>query len=628
MYRPISDIESFSKRFSQNSTIVKILIIIAFGILTLRLLDLQVANYSLLANKSENNRTRELRLSGLRGAILDRNDRVLVENIPSFELSIIPADSGDINHTLSILSQVITINEEDLLNKNRLHNNHKPLVIAENLSRDQVAFIVENQYDLPGVNVSVKPIRHYREGKFASHLLGYLGLIQDKQLQADNNINYSVNDLVGIFGAEKSFETLLRGKKGLKRVEVNATGRVVNTLGKIEPEVGNNISLTIDYETQKAAEEAFDSGGYIGAAVALDPNNGDLLAYISRPAFDPNIFSYGISKKTWNDLISNRFHPMHNRPISSQYPPGSTIKPILGLAALEANLISPKDKIFCKGHFKYGRKYFRCWKRSGHGYVNLHQAIVESCDVFFYTIGIKLGVNRIAEFASLFGLGKAVPFALSGSRAGLMPTMDWKYKALKEKWIAGETIPVSIGQGYMLTTPIQLAVATSIIANGGEIIKPRIIKKINGLYQDQHEKSNLNNKEVKLDKLISLESTSKLGSLENFAIIRNAMRGTAHDKRGTGGRVRLNNRAYQYGVKTGTSQVIRTRKDVNPDDVQFIHKDHSLFIAFAPFDDPKIAVAVIAEHAGNGGGAAADISRQIIDRYLRDFKATQHASTD
>lgn len=570
-------------------------IVMALGcaVITMRLWHLQVIQYATLASKAENNRIRELSIDGLRGKILDRNGVTLVDNRPSFQLSLIPEDIDDPRQALDYLSSKIEIDQQAAIKEIESVKPFQPVALKRDLSREDVAFVEERRINLPGVFLEIKPIRNYLFGELGAHALGYLGAISESQLLSREFAKFSRNDFIGQAGVEKLYENGLRGSKGMKRLEVDAAGREMNHLEDISPKSGSNLYLTLDYDAQLAAEKSFE--GHMGAAVALDPSTGEILAYISKPAYDPNKFAYGVNPADWKALTDDEWHPLQNRVIQGQYPPGSTFKIIMALGALEEGVINTSTTVFCPGYFNFGNRAYRCWKKEGHGHMNVHTALVQSCDVFFYTMGMKLGINRIASYANMFGLGAKTNLGFTGEKAGLIPTTQWKERARKEKWMLGETVSCAIGQGYVLTTPLQLARMIAAVANGGSLVRPTIVKT-----------GDAGPKEAERAPI----------SPQNMDTVRQALRGVVAEPHGTAWA--LKDGPFEYAGKTGTAQVIRMKQGevVKTRDQELRYKDHAWFVAFAPFDDPKIAVAVISEHGGHGGEAAAPIAKAIMDAYL------------
>ncbi len=599
MPSPKTEWEQFIAKRTANIAYFSALLGIIMMVLLLRIWYLQIIEHSYLLSRAENNRVREVYLDGHRGLILDRNGLVLVTNRPAFELSMIPEDMNEPKNTLEFLQKSVEFNMNDVLKSIKNVATFKKVVIKSDISRDEVAFVEENRLELPGVSLQIVSTRNYNYGNFASHLLGYLGPITAKQLARVIKKQHSRNDFVGQTGVERAFEKSLKGRKGLRVLEVDAAGRVIKVLKRISPIGGTNIQLTIDYETQKMAEESLK--GKAGAIVAMDPNNGDVLAFASSPSFDPNIFSNGISAKNWSRLLKSGFHPLQNRVTQGQYPPGSTHKIVTAIAGLEEGVFDKNTLVNCPGYFKLGRKTFRCWKGVGHGSMDMKSALIQSCDVYFYTLGLKLGVDRIAKYARMVGFGSSSNFKVGTERKGLVPTIEWKEKVRKKPWVLGETVVNSIGQGYNLVTPIQQVRMVAAVANGGKMVEPKIIIKDVDLNNEKGEREHN-----------SLLPFSK----ESMQFISESLRGVVEAPRGTAWRI--NKGSFGYAGKTGTAQVVR-KKDIEPEnieDIKYKYRDHAWFVGYGPIENSEISVAVVVEHAGHGGTVAAPIAKKVMDAYL------------
>lgn len=594
MLKPRSESEFFFRRLRGKVAIFAMITTLGCAIIAMRLWHLQVMQYTTLSTKSESNRIREFTLEGLRGKIQERNGVTLVDNRPAFYLSAVPEDMEAPEKEIEFLASNMDIDVKAALNGIKSVKAFQAVTLKRDLSRNEVAFVEEHRIDLPGVFLEIKPVRSYVHGELASHFLGYLGAISESQLLRPEFSMFSRSDFIGQSGAEKRFENTLRGAKGLKRVEVDAAGREISHVGEVPPKTGGDLRLTLDFDAQTAAERAFE--GKMGAAIALDPQTGETLAFVSKPSFDPNNFAYGINAAEWKRLVEGEFHPLQNRAIQGQYPPGSTYKVVMAAAALQEGVITPSTTVFCPGHLTFGNKTYRCWKKEGHGTMNVHTALVQSCDVFFYTVGLKLGINKAAAYVKGFGLGEKSGIDPATEKEGLIPTTDWKERARKEKWILGETVSCSIGQGFVLVTPIQMARMIAAVANGGKLVTPRIVQ------------GEIPRGDEKIRKVPV--------SAQNLEIVRTALRGVVYEPHGTAWSLR--NGPFEYAGKTGTAQVLKMKQGdfIKSENLEFKYRDHGWFIAFAPFDNPKIAVAVIAEHAGHGGEAAAPIAKAIIDAYL------------
>ena len=462
---------------------------------------------------------------------------------------------------------------------------------------------------LPGIKIKVEPLRNYVYKHLMSHVIGYLGEISKSKLGSSKNPFYSQGDFVGKNGLENVLESTLRGKKGYKEVEADVSGRELKTLRKFPSENGNNLILTLDVRVQEELEKAMIStpeNVMNGSVVVMKVQTGEVLAIASKPSFDPNEFAAGITPENWKKLINDEMHPLQNRSIHSQYPPGSTYKIAVAYAALEEGMIDPETTINCPGHFKLGRGRYRCWKKNGHGDVNIHDALVQSCDVFFYTVGHRMGIDTLARYAKIFGFGFPTGLGLSREKSGLVPSTQWKLKNRKQPWLLGETISASIGQGYNLVTPMQQANMIAAVANGGMLLKPYLVKRI-------EEPGGKTIKEY------FPEIKGKIAdSSESLEIIRKALRDVVNGPRGTGKKSRLKD--VVVSGKTGTVQVVRmkAKKEMEQDnEIPYKYRDHAWFVAFAPYEKPEIAVAVLVEHGGHGGATAAPIAKNIFKKYFQ-----------
>ena len=586
-----------------------ILVIFVFICLSMRIWYLQILKWQYLTGLSENNRVRMVSLPAYRGTIKDRNGETLVSIRPSFNLYITPEDAGDSGSSLDLLAKKIKFKRGKLKKSIGREKSFKDILIKADISREEVAFIEENNMRLPGIKIKAEPLRNYVYKDLMSHTLGYLGEISKSKLKNTNNLFYSQGDFVGKNGLENIFESTLRGKKGHKEVEVDVSGRELKTIRRLPSESGNNLILTLDVKVQAELEKAMTSTPekiVNGSAVVIKVQTGEILAIASKPTFDPNEFAEGITSGSWRKLINDEMHPLQNRSIHSQYPPGSTYKIAVAYAALEEGVIDPETTIYCPGHFKLGRGRYRCWKKSGHGAVNLHDALVQSCDVYFYTLGHRMGIDTLARYAKKFGFGTPAGIGLSREKSGLVPSTQWKLKNRKKAWLLGETISASIGQGYNLVTPLQQANMMAAVANGGMLLKPYIVKRI-------EEPGGTTIKEF------FPEIRGKIaGSSENLEVIRKALRDVVNGVRGTGKRSRLKN--IIVSGKTGTVQVVRMKSNEElekEDEVPYKYRDHAWFVAFAPYEKPEIAVAVLVEHGGHGGTTAAPIAKKVFKKYFQ-----------
>jgi len=592
----------FRKRFKIAFAVVSIMM----SLLILRMWHLQVIRGDELRQRSENNSVRLRKIKPLRGLILDTNGQVLVDNQPSFDIIFVPTRTRNTDDVAWKLRNILAdrslslTSEIPSLGKKRWF---PPVKLDKNISVEKLAVIETHTSDLPGVTVEVVPIRKYLSGEMTAHIIGYTGEVSPEDLKKDADSGFSVGDITGKDGLEKYLDQYLKGKSGAEQVEVNVLGKEIKVVGKIEPVSGYNVVLTVDASLQRIAwEEMKDKAG---AVAVIDPRNGDVLAMVSTPSFDPNLFNGGISIDDWEELSTDPSHPLGNRAISGQYPPGSTYKLFVAAAALEEGLITPDTSFNCNGSLEFGNRKYRCWNKHGHGRVNLHRAIVESCDVYFYNLGKLVGVDKIAKYARAFGLGQITGIDLPREKSGLIPTSEWKLSRFKEAWQQGETLSIAIGQGFDLVTPIQLVNAYGALANGGTVYRPRIVKSIETA-------------DGRILKTFEPEPKSTLPlSKETMDILTRALWGVVNENGGTGHALRR--KEADVSGKTGTAQVVGMPDDKTGSKRKIISakfRDHALFVCFAPYKNPEIAIAVIAENAGHGGSAAAPIARKIIDTYF------------
>jgi penicillin-binding protein 2 len=592
--------------YRQRVTGVMICVLVAFAVLLLRLVYLQVVKgeeYHLL---SLNNRIRLQSIDPPRGLIYDRNGYVLVENRPSFDVSITLKDAGSVEETIKKVAKHLNVSHEELqlkLTTSKGISAYKPILMKQDIGRNALASMEVHKYDLPGIEVNVKLQRHYLNVQDAAHLIGYLSEISPDELARKKYPGRRRGDFIGKFGAEKAYENYLRGTRGGRQVEVNANGQVVRVLKTVAAKPGQNIYLTIDHALQKKAELLLR--GVAGAAVAMEPSTGRILALASSPSFDQNYFAVGMSHEQWDTLISNPFRPMENKAIQGEYPPGSTFKIITALAGLEEGVIDENTQVFCPGFYRFGNRTYRCWKRGGHGQVGIHKAITESCDVYFYKVGELLGVDRLAWYAKACGLGSPTGINLDKEAKGLIPTAAWKKRRTGVPWQEGETLSVAIGQGFNLATPLQMVGMTAAIANGGTRYKPIILEAVktpDGRILHQNEPQVIGKLPV---------------SRKTLEIVKNGLWAVVNSDQGTARGSHLED--IEISGKTGTSQVIgRKEDDTRPEEERPAHlRAHAWFVAYAPSENPLIAVAVLIEHGEHGSSAAAPVARELIKTYLR-----------
>ncbi|OGR12363.1 MAG: penicillin-binding protein 2 [Desulfobacterales bacterium RIFOXYA12_FULL_46_15] len=589
---------------------VSICIIFAFSVLFLRFTYLQIIKGEEFRLLSEKNAVRLTSIKAPRGLILDRDRKLLVDNRPSFNLKIMLEDAGNVKETVHKISQMIDIPFEELMKKISDAGQgafYKPVTLQDDISRDHLAIVEAHKFDLPGVFIDIEPTRHYIYKKIASHLLGYLGEVNNDELLSGKYPNVKSGDSIGRYGVEKSFEPYLQGKRGGRQIEVDANGRTIKVLKTVEPITGLDLKLTIDLDLQQTAEKMLEDKH--GAVVALDPNTGDVLVMASAPGFDQNDFVGGINSKKWKALMSDRGKPMTNKAIQGEYPPASTYKIITSIAALEEKEIDIHTTAFCPGFFRYGNRVYRCWNKNGHGNVSVIEAVTQSCDVFYYQAGDKVGVDTLAKYAMGCGLNKKTGVLLEDERKGLIPTSLWKKKRFNEAWHRGETLSIAIGQGYDLVTPMQMAVFIAAVGNGGTLYKPRIVSGIEG-------------SQGNLIKEIPVEVTGKLpAGKKTLEIIQKGLLGVVENDRGTAKRIRLKH--VKIAGKTGTAQVfsVKSGEKLKTEHLDFYLRDHAWFICYAPAENPVIAVSVLIEHGAHGSTAAAPIAGALIGQYINDPSA-------
>ncbi len=587
-----------------------ILILFLTGGLIVRLVYLQIIGHEDYATRAKDNRIKLAPIPPTRGIIYDRKGVVLAENLPSYSLELTLEQIKDLDDTLLRLQKLLNISDEEIAQYHKLRHRHKrfasvPLLM--HMSDEEVAkFAVVRPY-FPGVDIQARLVRHYPFKDVSSHVIGYVGRINEQELKNLPNNQYEGTHHIGKNGIEQSYEAILHGQVGYMEKETNAQGRTINILDRVDPTPGANLYLSLDIELQKIAYDAL--GDYNGAVVAIDVETGGVLVFASRPGFDPNPFVYGISHDAYQALQTSSDRPLFNRALRGQYPPGSTIKPFIGLAGLEYKAVNFNQTIYCPGHYQLpnSEHKYRDWKSWGHGTVNLKQAITQSCDVYFYDLALALGIDNIHAFLSQFGFGDKTNIDLNGEKPGLLPSQEWKQRKKNQPWYPGETLITGIGQGFTLVTPVQLATATAILAKRGKVISPFLVDRI-------IDRNSTRPKPDKKEEKITLK-------VQNTNDIIQAMINVVHGERGTAKRI-SHHKDYQIAGKTGTAQVftIKQEEKYNEEEIQRKLRDHALFIAFAPAKAAKIAVAVIVENGGHGGSVAAPIAEKVIERYLKDHK--------
>ncbi|MEW6416749.1 MAG: penicillin-binding protein 2 [Nitrospirota bacterium] len=572
---------------SDKIQIITYIVVMAFLLLVMRLWQLQILQGSEYRRLSEANRLRVITIPAPRGIIFDRNGIPLVKNSPYYNAAVIPNEFD--KSKVDLLSNVLNLSKDEILKKLN-ESGSSPLIpirLKEGLSFRDVAYIESRRSDFPGLIIEVEVSREYIYGDVASHLIGYLGKLTPAQSKDPAFRDVPPDAFIGQWGIEKILDESLRGSPGKRVIEVNALGREIRLLQVKPPVKGEDITLSLDINLHKEAERAF--GEKAGALVAIKPGTGEILGMLSKPSFDPNLFAKGISYEEWKALTHDKKNPMLNRALQSQYPPGSTFKIVTAIAALEEGVITPTTKVDCRGGITYGRWHFGCWRKHGHGVVSLHRAIVESCDTYFYEAGKRLGIDKIYDYATSLGLGRKTGIELVRERQGLIPNTNWKLENKKLPWFLGETFNTAIGQGYVAATPLQLAVMTSTIANGGDLYKPTLIKDA--------------------PPIILGKAKARPETLE---IIKKGLSGVVNEPSGTGWAAR--SQIMSIGGKTGTAQVVAIKRDSQSLPEKF--RDHAWFVAFAPVEQPEIALAVFVEHGGHGGGAAAPIAKRAIEGYM------------
>ena len=586
-------------------------VVIMFCLLLLllsRMVYLQITNQQYYSTLSDKNRVSIQPIPPTRGLIFDRNGVLLAQNLPSFTLEIIPEHVDDLDETLDILKQLISVSEDDLENFHSLRRKKRRfegIPLRFRLNDEEVAKVSVQQDNLPGVIINAQLSRHYPQGKLAAHAVGYVSRINEAELRKLDS-NYSATSHIGKVGVERTYESMLHGSVGVQHVETDARGRTLRVLDRNLPISGKNLYLNIDSKVQAIAEQSLTTNN--GALVAIDPRNGAVLAMVSMPTYDPNLFVHGISRQNYKELSTSAERPLFNRALRGQYPPGSTVKPIIGLAGLELKLLHNHDKINCPGWYmlKNDERRYRDWKKEGHSETDLLKAITESCDVYFYDLALTLGIDNISSYLSHFGLGEKTGIDLLGELPGLNPSRAWKRKSRNLPWFPGETLITGIGQGFMLTTPLQLANATAAISTLGQRFQPRMIYGIEDSQTHQVVKT-----EAKLLEAVPITDEA------NWHSMIKAMKNVVHSIYGTA-RSMNHNLKYKIAGKTGTAQVFGIAQDAEYKKEEIAKKlqDHALFVGFAPIENPRIAVALVVENGGGGGSVAAPIVRKVMDQYL------------
>ena len=611
------------ERFRHRLAVAGGFVLFCFALLFMRFTWLQIIQHEYYQTRAEDNRISLVPIVPNRGLIIDRKGEVLARNYSAYTLEITPSRARDLDKTIDGLAEVIDVQPKDRKRFKKLleeSKNFESLPIRTRLTDEEVAKFVANRYRFPGVDIKARLFRQYPGGAFASHILGYIGRANDKDIEKieerDQEANYRGTDHFGKTGLELRYEFDLHGITGFEKVEVDAGGRAVRTLARTAPIPGNNLTLTIDAELQRIAEQAF--GDRKGSLVAIEPSTGGLLAMVSVPNYDPNMFVDGIDTQNWRELNESPQKPMVNRALNGAYPPGSTFKPLMALAALTVGKRTPTQAISDPGGFTFGGHHFRDDKKGGHGMVDMYKSIVVSCDTYYYMLANDMGIDNISAFMGELGLGQRTGVDIDGESEGVLPSQEWKRKRFKkpeqQKWYAGETISIGIGQGYNSYTPIQLAQAFATIANNGVMFRPHLVKFITDTRTG--EKTLIEPKPLKT---LAVKQ-------EHIDVIKHAMVGVNKD--GTGARA-FAGAEYVSAGKTGTAQVFSYKGvEHKTETMQANLRDHALFVAFAPADKPTIALAVLVENGGFGAQAAAPIARQVLDYYLLGKKPKVPAPVD
>ena len=608
----LRNIQADLSRFRLRVLIIAIVVVVAFGLVAARLVYLQVFRHEDLAEQAESNRTAIVPIVPNRGLILDRNGVVLATNYSAYTLEITPSRVADLEQTIDALSKVVDIHPRDRRRFKKLQEESKSfesLPIRTRLTDEEVARFAAQRFHFPGVEIKARLFRNYPFGELASHVIGYIGRINQSEKEriqeSEDAANYRGTDYIGKLGVEQSYETQLHGITGVEEIETSAGGRAVRRLASTPATPGNTVVLSIDIKLQKLVEDLF--GERRGALVALDPKTGEVLAFVSKPTFDPNLFVDGIDQENWQELNESLDKPLLNRALRGTYPPGSTYKPFMALAALETGKRTPQQTIQDPGYFMFGNHRFRDDKEGGHGTVDMYKSIVQSCDTYYYVLANDMGVDLMHDELLKFGFGAFTGIDIQGEVRGLLPSTEWKRKAYKrpeqQKWYAGETISLGIGQGYNNFTMLQLALATGVIANDGIKMKPHLVKEVVDVVTRTSRETL---REIKAE---------AIADPKNIAVIRNALVGV--NTEGTGATA-FRGAGYVAAGKTGTAQVVAIKQNEKYNAARMAERlrDHALYMAFAPADKPKIALAMVVENAGFGGAMAAPIARRVFDYWL------------
>jgi penicillin-binding protein 2 len=601
--------------FQRRATVMLVFVFLLLAALVARMYQLQVVEHDIYTTLSDKNRVQVQSVPPPRGLVYDRNHILLAENRPVFSVTVVPERVGGMEATLEQLVGILDVSDEDMERfQRRLREPRRPfqeIPLRYDLTEDEIARLAVHRHELPGVEVEAELVRYYPHSELTAHALGFVGRINRDELQRIDPVNYAGTNYIGKSGVERFYEELLHGKVGYQNVETNARGRTLRVLERENPVPGEDLQLHIDLRLQNRAYELLD--GRRGAIVAIEPATGGILALASVPGFDANKFVTGISVADYAELRDSRDKPLFNRALRGQYPPGSTLKPMLAIAALDSGAVTRDHTIWDPGYFQFntsGRRY-RDWKRGGHGWVDLTYAMAQSCDVYFYEAAVEMGVDTMHSYLSRFGFGEDATLDVSGALSGLLPSRDWKRAMRNEPWYPGDSVNLGIGQGFMLATPLQLATATALIANRGEWVEPRLLRDILG---DRSVEEFLPNE---------THEPLKLKDTSDWEFIADAMAEVMHGVKGTA-RAAGRGASYRMAGKTGTAQVFSLAEDEEYDaeEIRERLRDHAMFVGFAPLKNPQIAVAVIVENGGGGSSTAAPVARALFDAWLLEFSGT------
>lgn len=608
----LKDVAAERRLFQRRALVMVIFIIVMLGVLVARMYQLQIVEHDIYTTLSDKNRVQVQSVPPPRGLIYDRNHELLAENRPVFSVTLVPERVEGMEETLTRLESLLEVSEQDLTRfQRRLREPRRPfqeIPLRYDLTEEEIARLAVHRHELPGVEVKAELVRYYPHSELTSHVLGYVGRINRDELKRIDPVNYAGTNYIGKSGIERFYENVLHGKVGYQHVETNARGRTLRVLERKNPVPGEDLQLHLDLRLQKRAYELLD--GRRGAVVAIEPKTGGILALASVPGFDTNKFVTGISVDDYRALSESKDKPLFNRALRGQYPPGSTLKPMLAVAALDSGATTRDYTIWDPGYFqlKEGGRRYRDWKRGGHGWVDLKDAVAESCDVYFYEVAVKMGVDTMSNYLSSFGFGEDATLDVAGALSGLLPSREWKQAVRNEPWYPGDSVNLGIGQGFMLATPLQLATATALIANRGRWVEPRLLQDVVG--------------DEPLEEVLPPETHEplKLKNPDDWEYVVESMAEVMHGRKGTA-RGAGRGAPYRMAGKTGTAQVFSLEEDeeYDADEVRERLRDHALFVGFAPVDDPKIVVSVIVENGGSGSGTAAPVARALFDAWLLEF---------